>query len=149
MKMHSLFRYMYDAAPSVSLRAKDAAAITASGALTGITLDQLEGYWTSGELADKTVAVVVNVTAVDTANGTYDIALEAGPVGFGTSKAIHKLNGITKTGQYVMLVDFDTVTLLKNDAAAIRLNVTANDTDGAGANEPSITFHAFLSPVQA
>lgn len=147
--LNTKFQYMYDADPSVALRAKGAAAINASGALAGINLDKVGGYWnTAGELADKTFAVVVNVTALDAVTGTYDIALEGGPVGFASSKVLGKLNGITKPGQYVLLVDVLTAKALKADLAAIRLNVTANDTDGAGAGVPSITFHSWLAPVQ-
>lgn len=65
--MNTKFQYMYDAAPSVSLWAADAAAKTASFTDAGaITLDVLEGYWnTQGELADKTLAVIVNINAVN------------------------------------------------------------------------------------
>jgi hypothetical protein len=43
MRMNSLQRYMYDAASEASLRAKSAAAITASGALAELPLDVLQG----------------------------------------------------------------------------------------------------------
>jgi hypothetical protein len=148
MRMNSLQRYMYDAAPEASLRAKNAAAIVASGALAELPLDALQGFWTDGsELADLTLAVVINVTAINNATGTYDIAVEGGPVGFGTTKTLGKLNGVTRLGQHVILLDMATIEQLKTDVASLRLNVTANDTDGAGAGVPSISFFAWVAPI--
>jgi hypothetical protein len=150
MRMNSNQRYMYDAATEATLRAKSAAAITASGALSELALDQLQGYWTDGsELADLTLAVVIHVSAINTATGTYDIAVEGGPVGFGSSKTLGKLNGVTKVGQYVVLLDMASIELLKSDVASLRLNVTANDTDGAGAGVPSISLFSWIAPVKA
>ncbi len=63
-KMNGSFRYMFDAAPSISLLAAGQAAKTANFTSNEIALDTLDGYWTSGELADQTLAVIVNVTAV-------------------------------------------------------------------------------------
>jgi hypothetical protein len=148
MRMNSLQRYMYDAAPEASLRAKNAAAITASGALAELPLDLLQGFWTDGsELADLTLAVVINVTAINNATGTYDIAVEGGPVGFATTKTLGKLNGVTRLGQHVILLDMATIEQLKTDVASLRLNVTANDTDGAGAGVPSISFFSWVAPI--
>jgi hypothetical protein len=148
MRMNSLQRYMYDAASEASLRAKSAPAITASGALAELPLDVLQGFWTDGsELADLTLAVVINVTAINNTTGTYDIAVEGGPVGFGTTKTLGKLNGVTRLGQHVVLLDMATIEQLKTDVASLRLNVTANDTDGAGAGVPSISFFAWVAPI--
>jgi hypothetical protein len=148
MKMHSRFRYMYDAAPASALRAKALPARTATANEAEKALDQLQGYWTTGELADATFAVVVNVDALDAVTGTYSIELEAGPVGFASSKVVGSLVGVTKTGQYVIPVDLETVLALKADTAAIRLKTVVTDTDGAGAGVPSIDYHAFLSPFR-
>lgn len=145
--LNTKFQYMYDAAPAVSLRAKTDAQLTATAAGAALALDQVEGYWNNGELADKTFAVVVNVTAVDP-DGTYDIELQGGPAGFASNKVLGALKGITTPGQYVLLVDVKTAVALKADLAAIRLNTVITDTDGAGANVPGITFHAWLAPIQ-
>lgn len=144
-QMHSKFQYMYDAAASVSLRAKSAAALTSDTTLTALTLDALEGYWnTNNELADKTFAVVVNVSALTTGGGeTYKLDLQAGPVGFGSNVVIASLPSITATGQYVMLVDVQTVKALKSDAAAIRLVL-----DVGASGSPSIDFYSWVSGVQ-
>lgn len=144
-QMNTKFQYMYDAASTVSLRAKSAAALTADTNGDALVLDALEGYWnTNGELADKTFAVVIHVTALDTssADETYAINLQAGPVGFASNVVIGTLPSITKTGQYVILVDINTVKALKADAAAIRL-VT-----DVGGTTPSIDFYAWISGVQ-
>lgn len=140
-KLKSKFRYMYDAAPASTLVAKDAVAKTASFNGSAIVLDELNGYWNNaGELADAVFAVAVNVTAMDTTTGdeAYTVELEFGPAGFATSVKSHKLT-ITKTGQYVILVDVDTLRAMKADGAAIRLAGTLAGTT------PSITLHAWLA----
>lgn len=63
-RMNSKFRYMFDAAPSITLITKGDAAETATFNSDAIVLDEVEGYWNSGQLADQTFAVVVNVTDV-------------------------------------------------------------------------------------
>lgn len=139
-KMNSKFKYMLDAAPAITFRDGDAAAVTATGNSAAIALDQLDGYWNSGELADSTFAIVVNVLALDevTGNETYTLELEAGPVGFGSSIKTDKLT-ISETGQYVMLVDIDTIVKMKADTAALRLAATLAGTT------PSITYTAFIA----
>jgi hypothetical protein len=148
-KLNSKFQYMYDAAPTAALRLKTDPQLVATAALPGLALDKIGGFWnTAGELADKTLAVVVNVTAVDP-DGTYDIELQGGPVGFASNKVIGALKGVTAPGQYVILVDIGTAKRLKADLAALRLNAIVTDTDGAGAGVPGITFYSWIAPVQA
>lgn len=141
-KMNSQFKYMYDAAPSVALVAKDHQAHTGSFNGTAIILDKLGGYWNTNDarsLADTTFAIVLNVEAIDTTTGdeTYTAAIEFGPVNFATSVKPNVVT-IKRPGQYVMLVDADTVAFMNNDVAAMRLAVTA------GGTSPSITLHAFV-----
>lgn len=140
MKMNSRFKYMFDAAPSVALVAKDGVAKTASFNGAPLTLDTLQGYWTDGELADQTFAVVVNVTALDRTTGdeTYTLELEFGPAGFAGAEKTHKLV-VTATGQYVFLVDLDTVKAVQADVAQVRLVGTLAGTT------PSVTLHAFIA----
>lgn len=140
-KLKGKLKYMYDAAPASELIAKDGVAKTATFNGTAIVLDELEGYWnTLGELADDVFAIPVNVTALDTGNAdeTYTIELEFGPVGFATSIKTGKLT-VSATGQYVILVDADTLRKQKANGAAIRLAVTIAGTT------PSITLHAWLA----
>lgn len=143
-KMNSQFKYMYDAAPSVALVAKDHIAKTASFNGVSVALDTVGGYWNAPRgaksriLADTTFAVVINVEEVDTATDeAYTAAVEFGPLGFADSVKIGELK-ITKPGQYVILVDADTVAFMQEDVAAMRLAVTAEGTT------PSITLHAFI-----
>lgn len=139
-KMNSNFKYMLDAAPSITFRDGAAAALTADGNTNAITLDELAGHWTSGELADSTFAVVVNVAELDEITGdeTYVLSLEAGPVGFATATKVGTLT-VTETGQHVFLVDLDTVKKSKADAAALRIAVDVSGTT------PSIKFTAFIA----
>lgn len=63
-KLNSKFKFMYDAAPAITLLAKGDAAKVATFNGSAIVLDDLDGYWNSGELADDILAVIVNVTAL-------------------------------------------------------------------------------------
>jgi len=62
--MNSKHRYMFDAAPSVSLLTQGDAAKVATFTGPAVILDQVEGYWNANELADQSFAVVLNVTAL-------------------------------------------------------------------------------------
>lgn len=139
-KLKSNFKYMLDAAPSITFRDGSAAALTADASTAAIVLDTLDGYWnTNNELADSTFAVVINVNALDEVTGdeTYVINLVAGPVGFATSTVVGTVT-VTETGQHVILVDVDTVRKSVPNAAALRLNVDVSGTT------PSIDFTAFI-----
>lgn len=74
-KMNSKFKYMFDAAPSVRLIARDNVAKTASFDSSPVALDKLEGHWVSNELADQTFALVVNVTDLEVSARTATITL--------------------------------------------------------------------------
>lgn len=136
MKMNSRFRYMYDAASTVSLRAKGSGAMAATTAGAQLALDQLQGYWTAAfhELADQAFAVVVNVTAVDHTTGdeTYklDLVTENGVV-IATTKVVG-------TGQYILFVDVGTARHADPAFTTIALNATL------GGTSPSLDFFAWL-----
>lgn len=145
-KMNTKHRYIYDAAPATLFRARTAPAITATANSTEVVLDQLDGYWnTAGELADETVAVIVNVTAIDATTGdeTYSFALKAtdgasavqASVGLGTL-------AVNKTGQYVFLVDVATAKLCDSDVAGLIVTATLAGTT------PSIAYHAWMSQIK-
>jgi hypothetical protein len=143
-KMNSKFKYMYDAAPASALARKDHSARTGSFNGDALVLDKLDGYWTEkakgGILADTTFAVAINVENIDTTNGdeSYKLELEFGPVGF--ASGVKPYSVIVKApGQYVMLVDADTVKALKADVGAMRLVGTL------GGTTPSITLHAWIA----
>jgi hypothetical protein len=142
-KMNSQFKYMYDAAPSISLVPKDHVAKTADFTGTAIILDTVQGYWNAGtaansrSLADTTFAVVINVEEFDGAEADAAVlTLEFGPVGFESAITVGTVT-VNKAGQYVILVDADTVKFQKPDVAAMRLK---GDLAAAG----SVTLHAFI-----
>jgi len=139
-KLKSNFKYMLDAAPSITFRDAAAAPLTADGNTAAIVLDTLDGYWNdNNELADSTFAIVVNVNALATAGADeeYVLNLVAGPVGFATSTVVGTIT-VLETGQHVFLVDIDTVRKSVPDAAALRIAV---DVTGVA---PSIDFVAFI-----
>lgn len=141
-KMNSKFKYMFDAAPSVALVAAGTAAQTATFNGTTIALDKLDGYWnTEGELADQTFAVAINVTDVDTVTGdeTYTLELQFGDDAAFTNSVKTHSAVVTGPGQYVFLVDIDTVTALLDDASHMRLAGTLAGTT------PSITLVSWIA----
>lgn len=144
--MNTSHRYIYDAAPSTLFRARTAAAIAATGNSNEVVLDKLDGYWnTKGELADETLAVIVNVVAADrtTGNETYVLDLVATD-GAGNAQTAVNLGGVTVTGpgQYVILVDVATQKLVDADFAGLRLATTLAGTT------PSLTYHAWISQIK-
>lgn len=140
--MKSKFKYMLDEAPSITLRAKSAAAITSTANSTVYALDQLDGYWNNQEeLADQTFAVVVNVDALDFADDdeTYTLTLVFGnDASFTANVTTHTL-AVTSTGQHVLLVDLDTVRMLLPDATHMRITATLAGTT------PSLDYHAYIA----
>jgi hypothetical protein len=145
-KMNTKHRYVYDAAPATLFRARTAGALTATGNTNEVVLDKLDGYWNvQGELADETLAVIVNVTDVETgaADEVYTFALKATD-GAGSVQAEAVLGSleINAVGQYVFLVDAATV---KQVADFGGLTITATLAGIA----PSITFHSWMSQIKA
>ncbi len=139
-KMNSKFKYMFDAAPSITLEAKTAPARTADGNTATVVLDQLDGHWNPGvNLADQTFAVAVNVTALELGTDEeYVLSLVFGDEGFASSVTTHTIN-VTGPGQYVFLVDIDTVVAALADADRVRIAVDVTGT------APSIDFHAWIA----
>lgn len=77
-KMNSGYRYMFDAAPSINLLPAKAPAYEADFASAEIEFDTLKGYWTSNELADQSLAIIINVTDIAAASArTATITLTA------------------------------------------------------------------------
>lgn len=139
-KMNSKFKYMFDAAPASTLIAKDGVAKTASFNSTVKVLDVVDGHWNTNELADQTFAIAVNVTALDrTSNDeTYVLELEFGDADFSPAQKTHRI-AVSAPGQYVFLVDADTVRAAV--AAADRFRIAAT----LAGTTPSITLHAWMA----
>lgn len=142
--LKSKFKYMLDEAPSITFRARDAAALTATGNSAVIALDQLDGYWnTQEELADQTFAVVANVTAADFANAdeTYTLGLQFGDAAdFGGDNVTLTTIPVIAVGtQLVFLVDVDTVRAALPGATHMRIVATL------GGTTPSLDYYAWLA----
>jgi hypothetical protein len=137
MKMNSRFRQMFDAATATLFRGRTAADLTATTAAAGaaVTLDKLQGYWTDGnELADQLLPVIVNVLKVDHTTGDEAYKLDVvtnNAVVVGTVKVV----GV---GQYVILVDADTLHLSDPTATSIQIDATLSGTT------PILNFAAWL-----
>lgn len=139
-KMNTKYRYMLDEAPAATLIAKGAAK-TASFNAPALTLDTVRGYWNDPHyLADTAFVVAVNVEAIDATTGdeTYTIELEFGTAAFAASVTTHTLV-VKGPGQYVMIVDAETVAAMLPAVEAVRIAATLAGTS------PSITLNAWLA----
>jgi hypothetical protein len=135
MKMNSRFRQMFDAAADTLFRGRTAADVTATADSAVVNLDKLQGYWTDGnELADQTIAVIVNALKVDKTTGdeTYKVDLVTNN---GVVVATAKITGV---GQYVLFVDG--ATLQQSDPTAASLKITAT----LGGTTPILNYAAWL-----
>lgn len=125
-KMNSPFKYMFDAAPSVRLIARDLTPKVASFNSAAVALDKLEGHWTSGELADQTFAVVVNVTDlnVSASVGTFTLNTVV------ATDAVTLDDGVNTPVTLVADTDFDVGA--DDDETAENLAAAINDLFDAG-----------------
>lgn len=110
--------------------------ITATNVAGVITLTNTRG--TGGTITEA--VSTISTTPFAGNDESYLLELEAGPVGFATS-AIFGSIAVKTPGQYVILLDIDTVKAVKADAAAIRIKGTL-----AGA-APSITAYSWIAGV--
>lgn len=148
-KMNTSHRYIFDAAPATLFRGRDAVAITASAESDEVTLDEVLGYWTdANELADETLAIVINVEAADATTGdeTYTLVATCGADGAGGNDLNAIEVGTVEVegpGQYVLLVDVPTVKLQYAAANTIGISATLAGTT------PSLTYAAFMTQIKA
>jgi hypothetical protein len=141
----SAVNYIYDS--DLSFRDPSAVAITANGAtLVGaIPLDKLDKA--RGDQRDKlgaqSYAVVITISAMDTADGdeTYTFSVQIGATG-AAAQLVATLPVTSSTGQWVILLDAETLEKQDSDHAEIELNLTIDD---GVANTASITFGAWLA----
>lgn len=136
MKMNKL-RYMYDAAVEARLRAKGLADLLADTPGTPLVLDLLTGYWTTGELADQTLAVVANVTALDKTTGDETYVLNVAT----NNNVIVGTATVKSTGQYVILLDMGTVKKADPTVTSLRLDIDVSGTT------PIINFHSWIANI--
>jgi len=140
-KMNTKYRYMLDNAPASTLLPKGAAAKTASFNGAALKLDTVLGYWNDPHyLADTVFTIAINVDKIDATTGdeAYDLALEFGNAGFAKSVKTHTVK-VTGPGQYVMIVDAETVMAMLKDVEAVRIAATLAGTT------PSITAYAWIA----
>ncbi len=145
-QMNTSHRYIYDAAPATLFRARTADPLTATADTDEVTLDALDGYWnTEGELADQTLAVIINVTDIDSGDGdeTYGLAVN-GTRGGGITvpEVVFGSITVTEVGQYVIPCDIATAKRLADNLAGIEIAATIAGTT------PSITFHAWIGQIK-
>lgn len=141
-KMNTKFKYQFDAAPSITLEAKDAPARTEDGVTNALELDQLDGYWNPGNNpADQTFAVVVNVEQLALIGvESYELAVEFGDdANFTNSVTTHNFV-VNDVCQLAALVDVDTVINMLPEAKFVRLALTVD----AGTGIAQIDFAAFI-----
>jgi hypothetical protein len=135
MKMGSRFKQMFDAAPDTLFRGRTAADVVATADSAAVSLDKLQGFWTDGsEFADENLAVIVNVLKADHTTGdeTYKIDVVTNN---GVVIATTKVVGV---GQYVLLVDADTLRNADPTAASIHVAATLAGTT------PILNYAAWL-----
>ncbi len=139
-------RYIFDAAPATLFRGRSEAAVTGPGPLGPVKLDALDGYWnTNGELADQTLAVILNVVDIDTTDGDeaypFIVAASDGDDVMLTGNEFGTIE-VTEIGQYVLPLDIPTALQLDPTTAGLMLFA------GPSGTTPSITFHAWVGMVK-
>lgn len=125
-KMNSKFKYMFDAAPSVRLIARDGVAKDTSFNSGVVVLDKLEGHWTSNELADQTFAVAVNVTDLEISPNTGTFTLNT----VIATDSVTLDDGVNSPVTLVADTDFDVGA--DDDETAANLAAAINDLFDAG-----------------
>ncbi len=128
---------------TVELNANGPAGLTAKDGAAGVVIIE-NNLATLGEILEI-VDVGSDATVVDFAAGVFDesyqMRAEVGPVGFATSAFVGNIPTILVTGQYVMVLDAETIEKLDADHEVIRLVLTA---DNGGVDTSSFTYNAWL-----
>ncbi len=132
----SAINYIYD--DDTAFRAPGSVAVTANAA-TVLPLDKLDKSRGDqlNKLGAQAYAVVIAISALTTVDETYVFTLNVGDTGAGGTTAVGAVT-VTGTGQWVVLLDAETIEKLDADHAEIELDLVV-----AGSN-PSITFAAWL-----
>lgn len=138
-------KYQLDA--ELVLRASTAAAITATGASLTFDLGAMGAYWngTDGEVAGHQLAVVIDVAALVTGGmtpETYEFQVQTDSAAAFDDAIITSFKlAVAATGEYVFLLDVDTLRKLDVNAKFLRLNAVLAGT------APSLTYNAFVAPI--
>ena len=145
-KFSSRQNYPFDAEPSATLRALGSGAVTATGTESPISLDASGlAYWQDDGMTFEHMAVVVDVTSIDTANGdeTYQFEVEvADDQAFTTNVvSVGTLAGVNATGVYVIVLSRDNLNQLAKTAKYMRMKHTL------GGTTPSADYTAWVAQV--
>ncbi len=140
----SAVTYIYD--DDSSFRAPGSVAITADGATVvgALPLDKLDK--SRGDQLDKlgaeAYAVVIVISDMDTGDGdeTYTFDVQVGATG-AAATVVGSVVVTSAIGQWVILLDAETIEKLDSDHEEIELNLVIDD---GAANTASITFAAWL-----
>lgn len=140
-----------DGHPSVTLRAADAAAITASAAEAPIEFDAVKSgaqggaYWEDNHPGFLGMSTVVKVESADFADGneTYTVTLEVATDQAFTTPVVIGTVPITSIGKHVILVYGPTVDKIAPDAQYIRVNAAL------GGTTPSLKYSAWITSLQS
>lgn len=137
--MNSKVKFTVDKAAAVTLRASSAAAITATTAETGVTLNNGGAYWNAGQTPYQAFAVNLLVKSL-VGTGTYSITVEVSATQGGSYTVVGTL-AVAATGVYTINLDVDTIKKVLSGAAFIRVNATL------GGTTPSLDYDAYLAPI--
>lgn len=141
-KMTGGVAFMIDSDPANTLRSDSAAAITATTAETGISLNRLlDAYWDNKEVPAGEIEVGVVVTEVDRGTGdeTLVLSLEVGPAGFGSGvHTVATTPVITAPGSFKMCFDPKIVESIGAGPVQLRIKATL------GGTTPSVKYGAWL-----
>lgn len=152
--MFSKSRYMYDAAPSVSLLGQFDAAHTATFIGTAHVLDTLDGYWNAaGDSADQAFAIVIQVADVETSVSSVKTSHGTLTLNTVVSTNVVTIHDGVKTKTYTAGTDYvvggsDTVTAT-NLAAAINAAHTATTQDATATSAGAVVTVLALHPTGA
>lgn len=140
-------RFQYDVDAAVLLRDVADGAETSTALETAVDLKELDAaYWHANEIPHGVMAVVVNVTALDTADGneTYTLALLVDDVvTLDDSPFVIASYAITQVGTYVMYVDSKSIPGLNPETSGSSKWMGIRAT--LAGTSPSITYGAWIA----
>lgn len=140
-KMSGGVPFLIDSDPANLLRDDTAAAITATTAETGISLNRLtQAWWDNNEVPAGNIEVGVHVSEMDRTTGdeTVTFTLEVGPSGFGSAVAVATSGPVTSTGSFKMEFDAKRIEQLGTTYTHLRIKATVAGTT------PSVKYGAWL-----
>lgn len=128
---------------TVEINLDGPAGLTAKDGAAGVVIIE-NNLATLGEILEI-VDVGPVATVVDFAAGVFDesysFRAEVGPVGFATSAFVGTIPSVLAIGQYVMILDADTIEKLDTDHDVVRIVLTVDD---GGVDTASLAYNAWM-----